>query len=151
MRYLVLCFAILLTACIKEKVDQTTLPLQIEKPYAFATLPGTSTGAVFMTIKNTGENDTLIKAESKVAEITEIHQNIIDPDDGKMMMRKTRTLGLPANTDTILNPTGYHIMLIKLKEPLTIGIDVPLTLTFENMGSIDIKAEVIPPGTTPQE
>jgi len=147
MKYLALIFALFLTACIKDNVDPSTLPIQIEKPFAFATLPGASTGAAFMIIKNKGEADRLIAATTPIADITELHQNLIDPDDGIMMMRKIRALDIPANSQAILKPTEYHIMFINLKGPLTIGINVPVTLTFEKMGDIKIDVPVIAPGT----
>lgn len=150
MKYLVLIFAIFLTACIKEKTDISTLPIKIENPYAFATLPGASTGAAFMVIKNKDDADKLISASTPFAEITEIHENLIDPDDGTMMMRKIKGLDISAKDEAILKPTGYHIMFIKLREPLTIGIDVPITLTFEKMGDLEINVPVIAPGTKPQ-
>lgn len=140
--------ALFLTACIKDNVDPSTLPIQIEKPFAFATIPGASTGAAFMIIKNKGnEADRLIGASTPLAEITEIHQNLIDPDDGRMMMRKIKGIDIPAKGQAILKPTGYHVMFIKLGGPLKIGIDVPVTLLFEKMGEIEINVPVIAPGT----
>jgi len=150
MKYLVLIFAIFLTACIEKETNPSAIPIQIENPYAFATLPGASTGAAFMVIKNNGDADRLINASAPFAEITEIHQNLIDPDDGTMMMRKIKGLDIPAKRSAILKPTGYHVMFIKLREPLTMGINVPLTLTFEKMGDVKINVPVIAPGTKPQ-
>ena len=119
-------------------------------PYAFATTENAKTAAAFVTIKNISEkDDKLISANSDIAEFTEIHQNLIDHDDGTMMMRKIPALNIPENGKAILKPTGYHVMFIKLKEPLTIGLDTSLTLTFENMGDLDITIPVIQPGTKP--
>ena len=122
----------------------------IETPYAFATMPGGVTGAVFMKIKNTGNtDDSLIKVKSTVAKHTEIHENEIDPDDGKMMMRKIKNVPLSTNGEAVLEPTGKHIMLIKLKEPLTLDSTFPLTLVFKNAGEKIITVTVIQPGTKP--
>jgi copper(I)-binding protein len=41
-----------------------------------------------------------------------------------------------------LGPSGFHIMLTGLKGPLVKGTRVPLTLTFEHAGSIDVQADV---------
>jgi len=68
--------------------QETTAPapsskIMIEEPYAFATLPGSVNSAAFMVIKNEGDlDDKLIGVKSDVAKHTEIHENIIDPDDG---------------------------------------------------------------------
>lgn len=149
MKYLILCFAILLSGCLKEKIDPALLPVQIKEPYAFATIPGAAAGAAFMVITNKGEEDKLLAANSKIAEFTEIHQNMIDPDDGTMMMRKVSGIVIPPKAKAVLEPTGYHIMFLKLKQPLTIGIDVPVKLAFEKAGIITVNVKVIAPGTKP--
>jgi hypothetical protein len=141
-----------LTACLEktQSVADDQSPIKIEQPYAFATMPGGSTGAAFMIIHNEGEiDDRLINAQSNIAEITEIHENLIDPDDGTMMMRKIRGLDIPADGKEILEPKGYHIMFIKLKEPLTMGQSVPVTLEFEQAGLKKIDVDVLAPGVTP--
>ena len=37
---------------------------------------------------------------------------------------------------------GLHIMLMELKEPLTAGKHLPLTLTFEKAGKIEVEIVV---------
>ena len=146
---LILPLVLFLTACFDENAESELWQIQIKDPYAFATLPGASTGAAFMVIQNENDGDKLIAANSNIAEITEIHQNLIDPDDGTMMMRKIPALEIPAKGEAVLKPTGYHVMFIKLKEPLTMGLEVPLTLTFEKAGDIEVRATIIAPGTKP--
>ncbi len=148
---LMLPLVLFLSACFDEKVEGDALSIQIKQPYAFATLPGASTGAAFMVIQNKSDGDRLIAAKSNIAHITEIHQNLIDPDDGRMMMRKIPTLEIPAKEEMVLQPTGYHVMFIKLKEPLTMGFEVPLTLTFEKAGDVELRAKIIAPGTKPED
>lgn len=142
-----------MSACIKDKdtaSQDPTAAVEISHAYGFATMPGAATGAAFMRIENTDkENDTLISATSDVAEITEIHQNLIDPDDGVMMMRKMKELDIPAKSEVVLEPKGYHIMFIKLKEPLTINSTVQMTLMFEKAGEKIVTATIIAPGTAP--
>ena len=126
--------------------------ITIENPYAFATMPGATTGAAFMIIKNTGEiDDRLIAAKSNVAEITEIHENMIDPDDGTMMMLKIKALDLKAGKIVSLEPKGYHIMFIKMKKPLIMDQEVDIVLTFENAGNIKTSAQVVAPGLAPKQ
>lgn len=151
--FLLASFALIsLSACLpdnqKTSEELATMPvIKISNAYAFATMPGAPTAAAFMIINNNSDfDDTLISTESKVAEITEIHENMIDPDDGTMMMRKIKTLSLPASEKVVLEPKGYHIMFIKLKKPLTMGSSFPLTLNFENSDSQTINVKVIAPG-----
>ena len=150
---LMICSVFFLSACLENKDDsptETQSSIIIHEPYAFATMPGGSTGAAFMKIENLSANtDRLISAQSNVAEITEIHQNLVDPEDGTMMMRRIRDLEIPANGHEIMDPKGYHIMFIKLKEPLTMGQSVPVTLEFEQAGLKKIDVKVMPPGMSP--
>lgn len=144
--FLMMPLVFLLSACFDNKANNETSVIQVKAPYAFATVPGAATGAAFMVIQGGNEDDRLIAAQSDIAEITEIHENLIDPDDGMMMMRKIRGLDIPAKADVVLKPTGYHVMFIKLKEPLTMGLKVPFTLTFEKAGNVEVRATIIAPG-----
>ncbi|HPD83006.1 MAG: copper chaperone PCu(A)C [Alphaproteobacteria bacterium] len=148
---LLLAFCLMMTAgCIKEKDDsESQAMINVSDAYSFATLPGMATGAGFMVIENLAQqDDTLISVSSPVAEINEIHQNHLDPDDGTMMMRRLTSVDVPAGGKVDFDPKGYHIMMIKLKEPLTIGRNVPVTLSFKNAGDILVDMTVISPGTT---
>lgn len=142
-----------ISGCI-DKENQSDIPthIVIEKAYAFATLPGQSTGAAFMIIKNTGDtDDTLLSASAKIAGITELHENLIDPDDSTMMMRKVKNIVIPAQKEVALEPTGKHIMFLKMKEPLTLDSMFPLDLTFETAGEMTIDINVIQPGSKPTD
>lgn len=143
----------MVSACLPEKeIDPNAAieNIKIHEAYAFATMPGGATGAAFMVIENlSNEDDALITASTDVAGITEIHENLIDPDDGMMMMRKIKKIDLPQGEKVTLKPTGLHVMLLKLKSPLTLDSNFPLTLTFEKAGDKIINVNVIQPGTKP--
>ncbi len=53
---------------------------------------------------------------------------------GEMTMRPIDSLELPAGDTVVLEPGGYHIMLIDLVAPLETGQEIEVTLTFENAG-----------------
>lgn len=126
---------------------QSTGPITVENAYAFATPPAAPTGAVFMTIKNSGsDEDSLVSVQSDVAEINEIHENFIDPDDGHMMMRKINAIVVPSYDQVMLDPAGKHIMLIKLKNGLTEGHRFSVALTFEKAGVVSVPVDVVAPG-----
>lgn len=145
------CF-IILSACLPDiKMASSSQTIEVSEPYAFATIPGARTAAAFMTIKNKGEvAEKLIGAESPVAGIVEIHENIIDPDDGTMMMRKIKGLDLAVGQDVVLQPKGYHIMFMDLQESLAIGQTFNLTLLLESGGVVKTKVKIVPPGRTPK-
>jgi len=123
--------------------------IHVENVYAFATAKSQKNGAVFLTLKNNSDIDLhLIEAQSPVAEIVELHENLIDPDTGVMLMRKIRQMEVKAGDKTLLEPTGLHVMLIKLKTPLENGSQFPLTLIFDNNQQWSGQVLVVPPGTT---
>ena len=68
----------------------------------------------------------------------------------EMMMRKIKKIVVPAKGETVLEPKGYHIMFIKLKQPLTLESEFPLTLTFKESGKTEVDVSVIPPGKKPK-
>ena len=41
-----------------------------------------------------------------------------------------------------LKPGGYHVMLLGLKEPLKEGEKLPLTLTFQKAGTVQVEVNV---------
>ena len=121
--------------------------ITIDTPYAFATPTGAKTAAAFMVIKNGTEmNERLISVSSDIAEVTEIHQTILDPDDGKMMMRKINGLDIPAGKKVGLDPKGYHIMFLNLNKPLNEADYFKLFLNFEKTGTHEASVFVVPAG-----
>jgi len=134
----------------EEQAAAPAPKIMVEQAYAFATMPGGETGAAFMVIKNAGDaDDTLKKVKSSIAKRNEIHENAIDPDSGTMKMRKIDGIAVPAKGEAVLKPKGNHVMLMKLKEPLTLDSTFPLTLVFDKSGEVNVDVKVIQPGTTP--
>jgi copper(I)-binding protein len=115
--------------------------LKIAHPWTRATPPAAKMGGVFLSVNNLGaEGDTLLKAESPVAEVTELHQ--MEMLDGVMKMRKVESLAVPARGELKLAPGGLHIMLINLKQGLKEGEKIPLKLTFAKAGVVEVKVRV---------
>jgi copper(I)-binding protein len=107
---------------------------------AMGSMIGT-TGAAFMTIKNSGKQaDKLVAAASDVADAVEIH--LSEMKDDVMTMRQVDGVDVPAGGEAVLQPGSYHIMLIGLKRELAVGEKVSLALTFEKAGQMNIEAEV---------
>ena len=101
----------------------------------------TGTGAVYITLRNTGPDpDALVGASSEAAEVVELHETIRDGE--VMRMRPVGTLALPAGATLAMKPGGLHIMLIHLKRTLHAGDTVPLTLTFEHGAALTLKVPV---------
>ena len=127
--------------------DYTLNSLRIVDPHAQATPPGARSGGAYLTIENHGrDNDQLIRAASPVAASTELHTMRMEGD--VMRMRAVTSIGIPAGSTMSLAPGGYHVMFVGLKKPLVAGVPVPLTLTFEKAGTIEVEVAVAPLGAT---
>jgi len=121
-------------------MDMTAKQTEMSTAEATNSMIG-STGAAFMTIKNSGKQaDRLVAVTTDVADASEIH--LSEMKDDVMTMRQVDGIDVPAGGKAILEPGGYHVMLIGLKRVLTVGEKVTLTLTFENAGQINTEAEV---------
>ncbi|MBL8394568.1 MAG: copper chaperone PCu(A)C [Candidatus Accumulibacter sp.] len=117
--------------------------VEIRNPWVRGTVSGQQATGAFMEITSQS-GATLVGATSPAAEVTEIHE--MKMDGGVMKMRAIPRLELPAGKPVELGPGGYHVMLIKLKQPLKKGDSVPLTLRVEGrdrkVESVELKAEV---------
>lgn len=121
--------------------DSTNIDnLEIGQPWSRAMPPTAHTGAVFVSIHNSGQNDQLISAYSPIAEQTELHNHI--HQNGLMKMVQVQQIKLPANATVQLEPGSYHIMLIGLKQPLIEGEFFPVRLEFANAGIVELQAVV---------
>ncbi|MEH6387383.1 MAG: copper chaperone PCu(A)C [Pseudomonas profundi] len=61
---------------------------------------------------------------------------------GLMKMQKAADLSIDADESVTLEPGGYHIMLINLQQPLVDGEKFPMTLRFEQAGTVDVEVAV---------
>ena len=85
--------------------------------------------AAYMRIKSDARMQ-LVKVESPVAGVTEIHK--MEMKDGIMKMQAVDGVEVLPGKVVDLKPGGYHIMLMMLKDQIKPGAKVPLTLTFED-------------------
>jgi copper(I)-binding protein len=51
-------------------------------------------------------------------------------DEGMMSMNQVTEIAVPAHGDAVLEPGGYHVMLIDLVEPLEADTEIELSLEF---------------------
>src|SRR5690554_3948065 len=120
-------FALTINAAAPSYAEQPAQPirsaseqqpsLNITKAWSRELPPTAPVGAAFLQIENHSEDaDRLISANSSVAEVTELHAHIHEGD--VMRMVKVDSIDVPSNGQLILEPGGYHIMLIDLKKPL---------------------------------
>lgn len=102
---------------------------------------GGAMGAMYMTIRNPSATpDRLIKAESNVSEVVELHNMAMK--DGVMSMYPVEAIEIPANGEAVLKPGSFHVMLIGLNRDLLAGETMTVTLTFEQAGTITLQAPI---------
>ncbi|WP_343584074.1 copper chaperone PCu(A)C [Herbaspirillum sp.] len=120
--------------------------LEIGHPYARATVPGQPAGGAYLSLENKGTTpDKLVALSSPVAKTTEIHTMAME---GNLMKMREVDGGLaiqPGQKIAMQPGNGYHIMLMGLSQPLKAGDKVPLTLTFEKAGKVDVMLHVEDP------
>lgn len=105
-----------------------------------------SQAAVRFVIDNgTDIDDELIAVSSTAADRAEVHKSDED-DEGRSIMEAVPRLKVPAGSSVVFEAGGLHVMLIDLAEDLTEGTTVPLTLTFEEAGDVDVTVDVVAAG-----
>ncbi len=121
--------------------------LTITQPWARATPPAAVTGAGYLTITNNGTaDDILLSVTSDFAEVNEVHEMTMADD--RMVMRPLEDgLVIPAGETVVLRPGGFHLMFVQLVDGLVEGTEVPVTLTFETTGTVEINLVVYPIGS----
>ncbi|PZQ46729.1 MAG: hypothetical protein DI551_04560 [Micavibrio aeruginosavorus] len=132
-------------AATTETTPAAVASVQAEGATSFATAPGATTGAVFLTLHNPGTAaDRLNGLTTTVSSSAELHESYTD-EQGVMQMRKVDAIEIPAGQQVSLKADGYHIMLIGLSEPLTAGIPFNVTLDFESAPDVTIPVTVTSP------
>ncbi len=121
----------------------------VNDPWVRGTVaPQKATGA-FMSITS-AQGGKLVAASSPVAGIVEIHEMAMSGN--VMKMQAIPELALPAGQPVKLEPGGYHVMLMDLKQQIKDGEVVPLTLVVEGKDgkreTIEVKAPVKALGAT---
>lgn len=100
--------------------------------------------AGYMGISNEGDHpDTLIGVEVGFATQAMLHTTEFSAD-GVASMKHVEALDIPAGDTVVLEPGGYHIMLMGLTQPLNVGDMLPATLIFEHGGRVEIEFMVDP-------
>ncbi|MBY5519208.1 copper chaperone PCu(A)C [Rhizobium leguminosarum] len=117
--------------------------LEISGGFAKAMLPGQPVGGGFFTVKNNGQaDDRLVSVSSPAAGEVQIHEMVTK--DNVMRMRQLKDgIAIAAGETVKLEPGNLHLMFQKVKSPFKQGDTVPVTLTFEKAGKVDLVLQVL--------
>ena len=116
--------------------------IEISGAFSRATLPGAPVAGGFLTLTNKGSvDDVLVSASAPIAAETQLHEMAMEGDVMKMR-RIEGGIPVPAGASVALQPGGLHVMFLGLNTALAEGDSVPVTLTFEQAGTITIDMSV---------
>lgn len=144
---IVLVFVLSSPACASPAPVVQTSPIEVTNAWVRISSgmdsmgDSTSTAALFMNIQNNGTAaDTLLKVESDVAGMVQIHLSEVDAN-GVASMSEVAGVEIPAGGMLELKTGSYHVMLMGLNRNLKEGDKVTFTLTFENAGKLIVEAQ----------
>lgn len=120
--------------------------LTIDHPTATPTRGSVRVNAGYMTIINAGATpDRLVAASSPQAGRIELH-NHIRAANGMMQMREVQGgVVVPARGRVAFTQGGLHLMIYDPQAPLREGGTLPITLTFERAGRVEVVAMIETP------
>ena len=115
----------------------------VEDAYARASTPTAKSGAAFMVLMNTSDqDDRLVAAKSDVAARVELHTHREIADGVMKMMEVEEGFVIPAGGSHMLARGGDHVMFMGLNEPFADGDTVAVTLVFEHAGEVAVEIPV---------
>ena len=134
-----------LAACTAEPTPK----LSIQDPWVRPAVMG-GNAAVYFTLVNKGNaSDALVGASSGAVETMGIHETRMELDEytylQRLRMVPVPRIEVPAGGRTELEPGGFHVMLVELKQDLKRGDTVSVTLRLEKSDEITVEAEVRQP------
>lgn len=94
----------------------------------------------FLIKNNGGEPDYLLEVRVEFADMSMVHETVMEGDVHKMHHRER--VEIPAGGQVAFKPMSFHVMLMGLEEGLRLGDDVTLVLVFEKSGEIEVQAEL---------
>ena len=106
--------------------------VRVANGWVRAPVAGQKVAAAYLDLTST-RNAVLVGAGSAVAARVELHETT--NEGGVMRMRPLPRLELPAGQTVKLAPSGAHIMLFELTQPIKLGDKVPLTLSIQEAGA----------------
>jgi periplasmic copper chaperone A len=117
--------------------------LTIEGYWVKAMLPGQPVAGGFLSVTNKGSaDDKLVSATSPKSGRVELHEMAMKGD--VMEMRALEGgIAIPAGATVELAPGGMHVMFFDVSETFKDGDMVPVTLTFEKAGTVELMVPVM--------
>jgi len=123
-------------------------PVDVQGAWIRPTVPGQSGTGAFMKL-NAPSGAKLVSVSTPAAGVAEVHEMKMDGDT--MRMRAVQGgLDLPPRQVVELKPSGYHVMLMDLKQPMAKGATVPMTLRFVDAKGVKSTLDIAVPVGMPE-
>ncbi len=114
----------------------------VSAAWARATPPGAQTAAVYFSVSNKGRAaDALVSASSSATPDAMVHRSVLAGNIARMEM--VGRLELAPGARVTFAPSGYHLMLDGLKQPLAQGSTISVTLDFAKAGKLTLPVPVL--------
>lgn len=135
---------ILLTATACNATSGSGEAINVIDPWGRTSPSVAANGAFYMMLSNNGDSDDrLLKATTEACTTAELHE-MFDKGNGVMGMRPVEggAILVPAGGNAELKPGGMHIMCLGKQGDFESGREIPITLTFENAGEVQVTAVI---------
>lgn len=135
-------FTLMMSGCSSQQ-EQKSLSgnLEITQSRARPAAQGANSAAYFTIYNGTASVDTLLGVASDITDNAGVHESYMT-EEGLSGMRPAGTLAIPSGDSLVLEPGGFHVMLMDLKKTVVRGDTIPLRIIFANAGSKNIPAIV---------
>jgi copper(I)-binding protein len=115
--------------------------LEVADAWVRAVPPVSTMTACYMSIENRSDIPRLLTAaESPAFERVELHLSV--QEQGMARMVEQDSLEVAPRSKLVLEPGGYHLMLMGSRGPLSPGDTVPITLVFGNDERLELSVPV---------
>lgn len=130
-------------ACSSDDAATSTTPeITVTGQWARQSPMATDTGAAYMTIEASAFDELIgASVDMSVAMMTEVHETVTV--DGGMKMQEVSRIDVAPDNPIVMEPGGYHVMLMGLVQPLEIGQTISVTLKFSKSGDKVIDVPVL--------
>lgn len=116
--------------------------LIISDGYVRATPPGVNSSAAYLTLRNNTDHQwVLVTITSNRAQQVMMHQNQLQGD--MMRMRHLPQLKIAAGKQFSFQPTGHHLMLTGIEQPLSVGEEIAFSFEFERGQVLEVSFPVV--------
>ncbi len=115
------------------EVTGSTGSITITDGWARSASKGMNSAAYLTIFNGTSTSDTLLNIKAGASNTVSIHQSY-NSENGMTGMRPAGTVIIQPDSNFILKPGGYHIMLMHLNKDLTKGDSLQLTFEFAISG-----------------